>query len=68
MKTVTVVLPRDEYNELCNLLQLIVVLQVRLYIQGIQPDISLLGKTFDRLARAGLAESSFPEPDHNSHD
>jgi hypothetical protein len=52
---VTVTLPRDQFNEVCNLLQLIVVLDIKLYMQGgPQPKKYLLSPAFDALIKAGM--------------
>ncbi len=52
---VTVTLPRDQFNEVCNLLQLIVVVDVKLWMQGLpQPNKALLSPAFDAFARAGM--------------
>jgi hypothetical protein len=51
---VNLTLDREEFNEVCNLLQLMVVLGVRLYVRGPQPRMDLLSSAFDKMARASL--------------
>lgn len=59
-KEVTVTFPRDQYNAVCNLVQLVAVLGIRLHANGPQPNVPLLKEAFTTLARAGIPTIGLP--------
>lgn len=55
-ETQTVTFPMDVFNEVCNLLQLMTVLNIDLYMRGnCHPDKKKLSKAFDIMTDASMA-------------
>lgn len=51
---VVVTFTREQFNEVCNVLQLLTVFGIRLYVQGPQPNLHVLTTAFDQMINAGM--------------
>lgn len=60
-ENVTVTLPKAEFNEIVNLLQLMAVVGIDLYVDGPQPDKKLLLSAFDIMFRASFSNTEPPK-------
>lgn len=60
MKTIT--LEDDEFNAVCDLLQLLCVVKIRLYMQGSSyPNMQVLEAAWDKFAMHGMPEQPAQE-------
>lgn len=52
----TITFEDDEFNEVCELLELITILGSKLWVQGRQPNKEKLSRAFDKLTVQGLEQ------------